>query len=276
MEYKIYYIFDKSNQNEYDYFLTKNHISKALYALKRNKTESIIKRILQNNNYETRLFKSYINISKHLLIEEIKKIRAFHNINKRQMINYYTNIKATLPLVKDYSLHNLTKSQSLGYGKVREQYVYDLLCKYKLFNTGITRAKYIYSEFDFFDTYNYLYEIKSLTYSVNKYNTAVMNTSKLIYDNYIFIFEYTEGNKKELYYHLYDNTKQYNKRYITPLNRLNTCEIIDIPINDLTKFYDGERIIPFKNPCKLIINKNELKLFQELIWLDDIKNLIWN
>lgn len=269
MEYNIYYIFDKSNQNEYDYFLTKNHISKALYSFKRTKNETIIKRILQNNNYETRLFKSYINVSKHLLNEEIKKIRAFHNTNKRQMINYYTTIA-------DYSLHNLTKNQSLGYGKMREQYVYDLLCKYKLFNTGISRAKYIYSEFDFFDTDNYLYEVKALTYSINKYKTAVMNTSKLIYDNYIFIFEYTEGNKKELYYHLYDNTIQYNKRYITPLNRLNTCEIIDIPINELTRFYDGDNILTFKNPCKLITDEKQLKLFEELIWLDDIKNLIGN
>jgi len=267
MEYHIYYIFDKNNQNEYGYFLTKNNISKALYALKRIKNKSIIKQILDNNNYETRLFKSYINIPKHLLIDEIKKIKAYHNENRNQMKRYYNTMI-------NYSLHELTKNTSLCYGKIREQYVYDLLCKYNVFNTTIKRAKYIYSEYDFFDINNYLYEVKCLTYSINKYNTAVMNTSKLIYDNFIFIFEYTEGNKKELYFHLYDNTIQYNKRYITPLNRLNTCEIIDIPITKLTKFYNGENIVEFNNPCKLITDKTQLKVFEEIIWLDDIKNYL--
>lgn len=267
MEYNIYYIFDKSNVNECDYFLTKNNISKALYAFKRNKQETIIKRILHNNNYETRLFKTYVNISKCLLNDELKKIRAFHRENKTQMKQFYTTIT-------DYSLHTLTKNNSLYFGKIREQYVYDLLCKYELFNTGITKAKYMYSEFDFFDTDNYLYEVKTLSYSIKKYNTAVMNTSKLIYDNFVFIFEYTETDKKELYYCLYDANRNYNKRYITPLNRINTCEIIDIPINELTKFYDGEKIIPFENPCKLITDNKQFKLFEELIWRDEMKSLV--
>lgn len=267
MEYNIYYIFDKSHENECDYFLTKNNITKALYAFKRNKNETIIKRILHNNNYETRLFKSYVNISKCLLNDELKKIRAFHIENKTQMKRFYTTIT-------DYSLHTLTKNNSLNYGQIREQYVYDLICNNNLFNTGITRARYIYSEFDFFDTDNYLYEVKALRYSIKKYNTAVMNTSKLIYDNYVFIFEYTENDKKELYYYLYDANINYNTRYIYPNSRLNICEVIDIPINELTKFYDGEKIIPFENPCKLITDKKQVKLFEELIWRDEMKSLV--
>ena len=100
-----------------------------------------------------------------------------------------------------------------------------------------------------------------------------MNSNKIIYDNYIFIFEYTEANNvKELYYHLYDVNKKYNERYITPYNRLNVCSVIDIPICDLVRFYDGNQIIDFVNPCKTITDLHQLEIFNEIIRLDEVKS----
>ena len=254
MEYTIYYIFDKSNQNDYDYILTKNHLTKALYAIKNSKTETILKRILLNNNYETRVIKKYTDTSKDLLLNELKDLKASHK--KKELIKN----------------HNITKNNSLTIGKAREHFIYDFLTKNQLFNKDLHRAKYIYSEFDFYDN-AYLYEVKSLTYSVNKYPTAIMNSSKIIYDNYIFIFEYTEANnEKHLYYHLYDVNRNYNQRYINPFNRLNTCKIIDIPITDLVRFYDGKNIIPFVNPCKSVTDITELQIFNEIIRLDEVKS----
>ena len=265
MEYTIYYIFDKSNQNDYDYILTKNHLTKALYAIKNSKTETILKRILLNNNYETRVIKKYTDTSKDLLLNELKDLKS-HPLGKGDPKK--GGFTGTL-----IEKHNITKQASLTNGKAREHFIYDFLTENKLFNKDLHRAKYIYSEFDFYDNNGYLYEIKSLTYSVNKYRSAVMNSNKIIYDNYIFIFEYTEANNvKELYYHLYDVNKKYNERYITPYNRLNVCSVIDIPICDLVRFYDGNQIIDFVNPCKTITDLNQLEIFKEIIRLDEVKS----
>lgn len=256
MEYHIYYVFDKTNNN-YDYFLTRNNITKAIYSLKSSNKESILKTILNDGNYEAVIIKTFVDIPLIILKNELKIIKASH-IHKKNILT-----------------HIETRDTSITYGKRREDFIYDLICKNHLFSNNIQRAKYIYSEFDFFDTEDcYLYEVKSLTYSINKYRTAVMNTSKLIYDNYLFIFEYTEAdNLKELYYHLYDKNFNYNKRFITPFNRLNTCEIIDIPVNKLTKFYDGDKILEFFNPCSLITDTIDIETFKKLIFNDNLKSL---
>ena len=132
-------------------------------------------------------------------------------------------------------LHYKTKNQSLMYGLNRETEVYDIIKK--IFTGDIKRAKYKFSFFDFYSHSNkILFELKCLTYSINTYKTAIMNTSKLEYNHMVFIFEYTNNDKtKSIYYHIYDESNKYNKRYLTPLNRLNSCEVIDIPICELVE-----------------------------------------
>ncbi len=132
-------------------------------------------------------------------------------------------------------LHLQSRTKSLIYGLNRETEVYDMI--YKIFTGDIKRANYKFSFFDFFSqSKKILFELKCLTYSINTYKTAVMNTSKLEYNHIIFIFEYTNNDKtKTLYYHIYDESRAYNKRYITPFNRLNSCEVIDIPICELVE-----------------------------------------
>ena len=76
--YKIYYIFNKSNQNEYDYFISKNNISKMLYSLRRTKKNTIVKQILETNNYETIIIKTFTNETRENVKNELKKIRLSH------------------------------------------------------------------------------------------------------------------------------------------------------------------------------------------------------
>jgi hypothetical protein len=133
------------------------------------------------------------------------------------------------------------------------------------------------SEFDFYDDEYYLYEVKSLKYSFDKYRTAIMNDRKLIYNNYIFIFEYTELNgEKQIYYYVYEPERVYNKRFIKPFNRLNYCEIIDIPIKELIMFYDGVNIIPIQKQNKIITDNNEIELFNDILITDKIKFSLTN
>ena len=299
--YKIYYIFNKSNQNEYDYFISKNNISKMLYSLRRTKKNTIVKTILQTNNYETIIIKSFTNETRENVKNELKKIRLLSFSKGLTQTNTKTETDTLLSLSKGLTqtdnnfcstflksgtdnnfcstflksgtdtilLHKKTKDNSVYNGKIRENIIYELLVKFNIFQIEndyeLYKSNYIFSEYDFFDNQYFLYEIKTLTYSINKYNTAIMNTSKLIYDNYIFIFEYTEVNKKELYYHLYDVNYNYNKRFITPLNRLNMCEIIDIPINKLIKFYDGNQIINISKSKFQNISRENINNFNNII-----------
>ena len=292
--YKIYYIFNKSNQNEYDYFISKNNISKMLYSLRRTKKNTIVKTILQTNNYETIIIKSFTNETRENVKNELKKIKLSHTQTDNNFCSTFlksgtdtivkiddailkidtkTNNNFCSTFLKSGTdiilLHQKTKDNSVYNGKIRENTIYELLVKFNIFQIEndyeLYKSNYIFSEYDFFDNQYFLYEIKTLTYSINKYNTAIMNTSKLIYDNYIFIFEYTEVNKKELYYHLYDVNYNYNKRFITPLNRLKMCKIIDIPINKLIKFYDGNQVIPILKSKFQNISRENINNFNNII-----------
>ena len=281
--YKIYYIFNKSNQNEYDYFISKNNISKMLYSLRRTKKNTIVKTILQTNNYETIIIKSFTNETRENVKNELKKIKLL-SLSKGLTQTDENNFCSTFlksgtdnnfcsTFLKSGTdtilLHQKTKDYSIHNGKIRENTIYELLVKFNIFQIEnyyeLYKSNYIFSEYDFFDNQYFLYEVKTLTYSINKYNTAIMNTSKLIYNNFIFIFEYTEVNKKELYYHFYDVKYNYNKRYITPLNRLNICEIIDIPINKLIKFYDGNQIINISKSKFQNISREDINNFNNII-----------
>ena len=138
----------------------------------------------------------------------------------------------------------------------------------------LTKSLYTNAKFDYIGYY-YLFEVKSLTYSIDKYNTAIMNIDKVVNTNYkhfVFIFEYTElDNKKKLFYHIYDNNYNYNKRFITPKDRINRCEIIDIPKDQLTTFEYKESIILPK-----IDDETDMIKFDSLIESDKMMSLHFN
>jgi hypothetical protein len=108
-------------------------------------------------------------------------------------------------------LHFQTKNKSLIHGLNREDEIFKKL--YQIIAGDIERAKYKFSFFDFYcKSKPILFELKCLTYSISLYQNAIMNTSKIdIYKHMVFIFEYTDFNKeKQLYYHIYEHTRNYN------------------------------------------------------------------
>ena len=255
----MYLIYDKDT-NDYEYFFTKNHISKSLYALKNTKKDTKIKTIINNNNYQTELLKIYSNNSREQMNQELKNFKECSYITLKKLTRI-KGLNQTFFLNYDFTLHTKTKNDNLKYGIERQNFIFDLINSNNIFGIKLFNAKYNFSEFDFYSNNFFIYEVKSLKYSYNKYPTAVMNTSKLIYPNFIFIFEYCEQNdigiKKELYFYKYDPNRDYNKRYITPENRLYNSEIIDIPINELIKFYDGSKVLEFDNPFVEIKNQKQ-------------------
>jgi competence CoiA-like predicted nuclease len=166
-------------------------------------------------------------------------------------------------------LHFQTKNKSLIHGLNREDEIFKNL--YQIIAGDIERAKYKFSFFDFYcKSKHILFELKCLTYSISLYPNAIMNTSKIdIYKHMVFIFEYTDFNKeKQLYYHIYEHTRNYNRRYITPNNRVNTCEVIDIPIHQLTLFEpDTVYDFHFENNQSIL----DIELFDELLKKDEFR-----
>lgn len=254
LNYAVYRLFDETDSY---FFQTKTPLRKALYNLKKSKNEKLISifannyevELLKETTYKTKPTKAALNADLVLWrthFKDIKKIKAEHITSQ-----------------KCNTLHNITRNQSLDYGMKRQ---YNIFCMIKdIFIDDIRASQYIFSEFDCIGN-KYLYEIKSLTYSINKYPTAIMNTRKLLYRNMIFIFEYTEANEeRKLFYHIYEPTRNYNKRFITPLNRCNTCEIIDIPTRELIEI-ENKKISLDEN-----MTFQELDILHELDWLDATK-----
>lgn len=249
--YRIY-IIKCLNTGSSDVFFTKNHISKALYAYRTKNAEQnkTIKEILLLNNYELNILEQYDTpITKSYLNQE----RSFWIKHASAILDTKTIKKVTR-----YTVANDSKTKSLSYGLERQAEIYKYL-KDNKFDT-IKEALNPYSVFDFYLPDDcFLIELKSLTYSITKYPSAVMNTNKLIYNRMIFLFEHTEQDGKHLWYHIYEQNRVYNTRYITPTGRLYNTEIIDIPTTDLkpieelnilNSFTDDERI-----NFDLIINK---------------------
>lgn len=266
-KYDFYEIKDLDNpKDQNDYFFTSNHISKFIYNNKRYKTPSKLQTILNNENYEIELIKSLVCYRKDAFTE----LALIKNSIPNETIIQDTLIKKN-DLVDDIILHNETKNKSLIYGLANEISVYNFL-KFGL-ELPLEKSVYPYSKFDFYNETNYfIYELKTLTYSVDKYKTAVMNTDKLIYNRIIFLFEYTNNEtteRKALYYYVYDPKFKYNKRIIKPLNRLNYTEIIDIPVWRLKRLRyieDFKLVNEIQNA-----NETEIKLFDEIINADKIQ-----
>jgi hypothetical protein len=245
-----------------------NDKPRAIYQYKRAKKDTLIKSIICRNNYELILIKSYPNITKTEAKTEMEKWRkSYIEIQTTQ----------TNKFIKEHTdgvtLHDITKQASLTYGLSNEFKILDYINTHNSFNSILTKTKHIYAKMDFYDTNCYMYELKSLTYSVDKYSTAIMNYSKLvnrknenIYKNIVFLFEYTNEAKKELYYHIYDPLNNiYNCRTITPRNRKHECLVFDIPISELTRIYDDTKII--LQPIESLLERES---FRRIIDIDSL------
>jgi hypothetical protein len=231
MKYYIYHI--KSNDGDQsDFFMTKSGKAQALQSIKRTKCESIVKSIILNNNFTIKLLSEYDDISKNEAAKYLQEWRENYNdieaINKQIFIKKHTN----------------KKDSQLNYGLNNETILMNKLNGNNTFNMQLKKTLYRGSQFDFVGQY-YFFELKSLTYSFDKYNFAVMNTSKLnIYKNLVFIFEYTETTGiKRLFYHIYNKDKPYNKRNIHLFDRGIDSEVINIEKKDLFEFSETDNIL---------------------------------
>jgi hypothetical protein len=254
-KYTIYSITDKSTMHM-EIFFTRAELRKSLNGFKRFGKRERLKQIIISNNYTVEILQIYESITRTRIETELifwEKHREDIIIRRNQAkIQAYTNT------------HITTRDKSLTFGLGREKVIIPIMNSF--FDTGaneIVKTTYKFSLFDCHDNKKYLYEIKSLTYPINKYSSAVMNVDKIIHDHMIFVFEYANGEKRDLYFHIYDSIRIYNKRFITPLNRINTCEIIDIPVNEL---------IPIDIKNKYILNMEasqaDTEILNELIRKD--------
>lgn len=233
----LYYIYKLSNEKFTEYFFTKTHISKAIYALKNSKKASNIKTILQGN-FKCNLVTAYNNVTREFVKKELQ---LFYEHEQTRILNLNKRLDAK----NIREIHNNTKAINLAYGLTRQKYNFNLLNE-TIFNNKLYEAKNEHSEFDFYHLDSHtLIELKCLTYSINKYPTAIINTNKLIYNKYIFIFEYIDDDKPSLYFYHYEPNRIYNKRTIIPKNRINPCQVIDIPVRELrliTELYSNTNL----------------------------------
>lgn len=162
-----------------------------------------------------------------------------------------------------------SKTLCLKYGLGREEYIFNKLCGCI---SGLKRSKDRYAFFDFYQqSSRVLFELKSIQYAKTGFINTVIGTSKLDkYKHLVLFFEYENDNifnlpdqdTHKLYYHIYDHTRKYNIRTITPKDRKNTCEVIDIPIHDLKLFdFDTDYVFDFADA----ITDTDTEIFESLI-----------
>ena len=201
----VFKIWDKKDNNVYDIISSKtSYISKIRHnTLKSTKNKDSTKYKIFNTNYD------------YLLLETV------NNLSKNELHNR---------VVFFYEQH---KTKELM-GAIAERDSYHIIKN--IFATGqLCKSKYKYSHFDFYDEL-FLYELKSRTIHSNKYNTAIINTSKLIDRNLIIIFQYLDG-----YFYI-----RYDKNVFDTFERnyqVNNQEVINIPIQYLTRFNNDDKII---------------------------------
>tara|TARA_R110000868_G_scaffold328763_2_gene589588 strand:+ start:5107 stop:5910 length:804 start_codon:yes stop_codon:yes gene_type:complete len=258
--YSIYLIIDNKTSDK-ELFITKCDKVRAIYNLKQVKTETKIKSIILKNDYILKLIKSYTDVDKEIVKRELIDWKNHHEeideINARVFVKNNT-----------LQLHTDTRNKCLEYGLKNEMVILNNLNKFNTFNMNLRKSLYSKTKFDYIGD-DYLFEVKSLTYSVDKYNTAIMNIDKLLdtdYNNFVFIFEYTEDNgERGLFYHVYNTEIIYNRRFITAKNRLNKCDVIDIPITELIKIdYEVKINLP------KITNNSDIVNFESVVKTDEV------
>jgi len=123
--------------------------------------------------------------------------------------------------------------ETYAFGKPKEANIIKKLTEF--FKQDITQELDNYARYDASSMTN-KYEIKCSTYSINKYDTVVINVNKT-FPNSIFVFSFTEELSDEIYFIAYDENKfnNYNSRYIYPRGMSIRNLVYDIPKQDLTK-----------------------------------------
>jgi len=139
-----------------------------------------------------------------------------------------------------------------------------------VFGGNVMQTKYIYTKFDFYNE-SYLFEVKTRNICSSKFKTALINTSKIIDRNIIFMFQYLD----RILFIRYDKEifDTFEIEYTKKLNTvLTTDDVFHIPIYCLTEINsDSKIVLPLLYTDTKDI-ENRIKLIEE----DDTKFALYN
>jgi len=228
---KIYLL--KFNDSKF-FIATNQRLSKYISNLKRKgKNLSHDTLTIINNKYIFYLLENYTYTER----SQVK--------NK---LSNYQQLETNSHKPLERNLNNELYKNSLQY----EYNVLHLLNKIFI-NSKIVNSKNRYSKYDFLDVNTgWFFELKTNTYSINTFKTAVINFDKLDFPHLILVFGYNNTNYKngkfitevKNYYIFYDEKQfaAYNKRYI--INKLTNrpSYVIDIPTSDLIELNENKPI----------------------------------
>ena len=127
------------------------------------------------------------------------------------------------------------------FGKQKEDEVLSIIRK--KFNRNIVKSESRFERYDFKDD-EYYYELKSRNNKYSDYPTTLIEKGKVIADNLVFLFNFTDG----LYYIIY-NKDLFETFECKQFLRHKRCDFVDkpklyyhIPIHQLTRIETKETI----------------------------------
>ena len=246
----IYLFSNNKDHNHYSFLTTaSNNINKIISQKRYSIKKTILQDIILTNDFSYQLIKE--NVNEKELTNELN----FLNRNIKLILHQQDN-KKMLEYTK--TTHKITQEINLNYGLQRENELMDLLGLF--FGLTLTHSKYEYSLFDFYSNNGLLFELKSYTYSYNKYNTEIISTRKALSLNSIFIFSHQEEEDFSYYYIQYDPVifNNFEIVFIKSPNRNGQEECYKIEKQYLTKFNFNEKIttplIPVETEAELVLN----------------------
>lgn len=229
---KLSDIYILTHDKKYSIISTQQPLRKYISNLKRrNKNLTPNLKTIIDNDYTFILLERFKHQTKSELNYRMNELKILHE-------------KTFIPVDKKYTRELYKKS--LPY----EYQVLDLL-KTHFINSNIVRSTNNFSKYDFCDlNTGYFFELKTNTYSINSYPTAVLNIKKISYPHLIFIFGYNENyydvlsqkfkTKVNFYYIFYDEKRfnEYNKRYVITQATGKSELVYDIPTSDLNEIHN--------------------------------------
>ena len=248
---KLTKLFLLSYNGKYDIIATSQPLNKYTANLKRSKKISDELREIISNKYTYTFIEDFEYTKKQELNDRLNALMVLQN-NRSKPI--------------EQGLNNFLYNKGCQY----EEEVFKIL-KRICEGHDIKKTTNRYSKYDFYDDKSKtFFELKTNTYSINEYPTAVINVEKLGYTNLVLIFGYTEfyydvtfKQKVNYYFIEYDEEvfKNYRKRYIVNHTTGRSSLVIDIPTEHLkpletlkleTNNVTEEEALVYKNISKFI------------------------
>jgi hypothetical protein len=218
---------------------------------------------LQNEKSQVSIYKVYyesimvIVATKQNIEKYLNNIKTRNN-NKCSLLLDIVNSPYKTYFIENFSYHTKeektnrllqieSKEKDLKYGLTNEINVLYIIQRYFFNDEILPTANEKYCKYDYIGLKSQiLYELKSNTYTYQKYKTAVIGVEKFIENHkQIFLFSYeTNTDLKELYYFIVprDFNTRYKQRQIYLKERNKYNWIYDIPREELILIKSNENI----------------------------------